>query len=364
MKTIIPKNLSLVQPMGKKGYGPLAYIIVGGAIVVGALWLSNSGSSGNALSAVTGGSTVSNQDTVVKVEQVGGSCPTDGDTTVQTLITNPLNTSGTAYYPTSSIYVLDKTSNKIVGTVASGGDGLFDDITVDCGGKYSVVSTRTQNSFSASKMVDVDAEKASAKVWLEAPVLGRLQATGYNEVSRASLYGSSFDPGQNATTAVVLNTSTTFEADAAGLAIALGNSESYDFSFKVNTNTDYTGFDGVKRYALVDAPAGEYEVPIVSLNSATLTDRKGGVASGDASYLSAYEYAFEMPTALSRTQSDFRIRGQTKSTGTIASDIVVRFVAEQYAVSDTGTTIVSSIFDSAGNERSYSQANQFTINIS
>ncbi len=346
------------MPQHKKGYGALALIAVGVISIVG--WSIYQTGKAPSLSSVSTSNVQA--DPVVQVQQASGGCPDTLLTSVGVQTINPLNTSGTVFYPSSTVYVIDD-AGIVKGTITVDSDSAFETTNVNCGRNYKGVAVYSQNNLASSGKFDIEATGGSVEFYVKTPVLSQLQGYVYDEIDKEYMRQNGF--GNTTNTAVVLNGTANFRDTTTNIAEPLGNSEAFEFTATISAQTIYSGFSGVKKYVLVDADKTDYETVVVYQNGVQLQDRKNLPSLDDASYTSAYEYAFEMrPEDLTTLQQPIKIAGQTKASGTVDADIVVWFVAEQYALDSGGSTIVSSVFDTSGNERAYSLPNRFTIDIS
>lgn len=359
-------NMGLMK--SRKGFLPIigTVVMVIGVLVVGFFALKGAGLiKGTELSIKD--STDSTQDRINNdVAQTGKITITPDTVKYDFIASNPLDVSGTVDYNAESVKVQADAGDAIESyTTDTDGTAASSSLELGYGPQYHAWVLATKNTSLSVGPVLMDSQKLPAKYTarLDVPLFDHPRISVYDNKERGDVWCTGDLSAAGAT--VDLNYARTCYSTTNSTAKALGNSESMDWTFTIDT-AQYKTWGGVHNYIAVDRDATDYASSGLSFDGVALKEvsKSTVLNANDADALQAYEKLYELPVNIGESDSELRLKVETKATGTVDADMKVRFLTSVYRVNEAGTGIEEAIFNSAGTELAQDGPIEVTIDIS
>lgn len=338
-----------------KGFGLGASIVFIAAVSFGFLAIPNF------LGGILGGTSAAAAATTTDTSTTSVSsqfCPDTGFITFDSRAINVRNTS-TDYIESSDFYVksADGTFEHGV-TDTSGYDG---NVSVPCGGPYTVSLVTERDSASSADAVTKDPSNANPQVSFNVNRLSTLQFRVLDNTEGASGYQYIFNNNAAAGTNVTstyqtnMNVSNVYDTDTtapAGETLGVGGYLDLQLDVKTTVSQMVFGEPGLRNWLCVDIGTNsQYEQPVVGVNGQRLVDAKSSMMPDDlvVSQIAGSEYCYILPGQIvdTPTKIDFYVAGRGGVNP--SDDIVVYFLPEGRYLSSKGdgNTVKTGVYTDA-----------------
>lgn len=318
----------------------------------------------------TTGTTQTQSSLGTQAGQLGGSCPTDGDSSVIVNVYNKLNTSGTENYDTTFYILNEDGSIETSGTDTTSPSA----VTIDCGRNYELVvvasdSDGGDNTKIISSNIGTVTSKGTVKFKADQSNMNFRLMMSQHGVLQFKIYDNedaryAYDTGDADNTAWEAD-GTTFTDGDNTTAFAVGVGGYVDFTIKIQgTGVDT---DNQDQYILiaVEAPVTEWDEPSVRFNGGKLTDIKDtGLNSDEVKGLSSYEYVYKISDNLEDDINSLDFYMQATGSANPSTDLQIDLFPAGWYLQTGGQTLAVSASQNDASKTVVYTTQDITVDIS